>query len=178
MESGQEFLVHQLKDILDGERKILRTLEEGIQESRLPELKRSFEQHHQQTEKQIQRLEQCFQELDEEPEQSECAGIKGIIEEKKLFMQQAPSDKLIDLFNVGSASKIEHYEIAAYTGLIDLGQKMGERGVVRLLQQNLREEEQMLKKCESIIKKSKPEQLGAEEVEEEPSRGRTGRKAA
>jgi ferritin-like metal-binding protein YciE len=183
METAHELFVHELNDMLDAERKILDALEENIEQSDRPELKKAFESHRAQTEKQIERLEQCFEELDEEQEPTECKGMKGLVEEKESFMEEEPSEELIDFFNIGAACKVEHYEIAAYSALIDMAQKMGHRGALRLLQQNLKEEQQMLKRCEAFLKKFKPEHLMEEEegeeveVEQAPRR-RRGRKAA
>jgi ferritin-like metal-binding protein YciE len=88
------------------------------------------------------------------------------------------------MFTVGATAKVEHYEIASYNALIDVGAKLGLKKGVRLLQQNLREEEQMLKKTDAFSKKLRPSITGLEEEQEEepaPSRGRArsrGRRAA
>src|SRR5512146_2166863 len=147
MESAREFFVHELNDMLDAERKILKALEEQIEECSRPELVKGLEAHYGQTEQQIERLEQCLEELNEQPEQVECKGIKGLVEEHDSFMEEDPSQELIDIFNCGAAIKVEHYEIATYEGLIRIGQELGFKNAVKLLNQNLREEQQMLKRC-------------------------------
>jgi ferritin-like metal-binding protein YciE len=48
-----------------------------------------------------------------------------------------------------------------------MAEKMEQKKVARLLQQNLREEEQMLRKCQGLMKKFKPSQMGMEEEEEQ-----------
>jgi ferritin-like metal-binding protein YciE len=166
MESVREFFVHELGDMLDAERKILDILQQQQEEASNPQLQKAFEQHHAQTEKQIQRLEQVFQELDQEVQESECKGIQGLVEEKQAFMQEDPSEELIEIFTIGATAKVEHYEIAAYNSLIDLATKLGINKAVRLLNQNLKEEQQMLKKAEGFAKKFKPQNLGMEEGEE------------
>lgn len=170
MQTAMELFVYELNDMLDAERRILEALQQQEQESDRQDLQRVFSQHRLQTEKQIQRLEQCFEELDEEPEEVECRGIMGLVEEKQAFMQEEPSKELVDLFNMETASKVEHYEIAAYGTLIEMAQKMDEKKALRLLQQNLREEEQMLRKCEGLLKKFKPSRIDAGEQEERPGK--------
>jgi ferritin-like metal-binding protein YciE len=180
METAREFCVHELNDILDAERRILKALGEQIEECERPDLKKLFQSHRAQTEKQIQRLEQCFQELDEEPEQQECHGIIGLIEEHDHFKEEDPSEELLDVFNCGAAAKVEHYEIAAYTSIINLCKQLGLRKAERLLNQNLSEEEQMLKRVEALSKKMKISETGMEEeeeIEEAPSRSRQRRAA-
>jgi ferritin-like metal-binding protein YciE len=90
--------------------------------------------------------------------------------------EEEPSEDLVDIFNAGAACKVEHYEIAAYSSLINLAQQMGHTRAVKLLNQNLKEEQRTLKKMEGFVKKLKPEQLMEEEgEEEEESAQRTGR---
>jgi ferritin-like metal-binding protein YciE len=183
MQTAHELFVHELSDMLDAERNLLEALQQQAEESSRPDLQKAFESHRQQTEKQIQRLEQAFESLEEEPEEAECKGIQGIIAEHDEFMsEEEPSEDLVDIFNAGAACKVEHYEIAAYTGLINLAQQMGHAKAVKLLNQNLKEEQQTLKKMEGFIKKLKPERLMEEEEgaeqEQESQRARRSRSAA
>jgi ferritin-like metal-binding protein YciE len=193
MQTAHELFLHELSDMLDAEQKLVEALGKQAEESSRPDLQKAFESHQAQTEKQVQRIEQVFESLDEESEDAECKGIKGIIEEHDEFMEEEdPSEDLIDIFNAGAACKVESYEIANYTSLINLAQQMGHTKAVKLLSQNLKEEQQTLKKMEAFGKKLKPERLmdeeesedGGEEMEEEasnerkqPSRGRARRVA-
>lgn len=177
METGREFFVHELADMLDAERRILGILEEAQGDVSNDQLRKGLEQHHKQTEGQIERLEQCFQELGEESQDTECKGIEGLKQEKEMFMQEDPTEDLLEIFTISASAKIEHYEIAAYNSLINLATQMGERKAIRLLQHNLREEEQMLKKIEGFSKKLRPENMGIEIEEEEAPRS-TRRRAA
>lgn len=166
MHTAHELFLHELSDMLDAERKILEALDQQSEESSRPELQKAFDTHRQQTEKQIQRLEEAFESLEAEPGRTECKGIEGLIAEHEEFIQEEdPSDDLIDIFNVGAASKVEHYEIAAYNSLINLAQQMDHKKAMKLLNQNLKEEQQTLKKMEGFLKKLKPEHLMEEEEE-------------
>lgn len=167
METAHEFFIHELGDMLDAERKLVEALGEQAEESDLPELKKAFQSHQAQTEKQVERLEQVFESVGEQPEKAECAGIRGLIEEHENFKGEDPSEDLLDIFNVGAASKVEKYEITAYESLIRLAQMMKHRKAVQLLNQNLKEEQQTLRKMEVFSKKLKPENLGMEEEQEE-----------
>lgn len=191
MQTAHELFHHDLSDMLDAEEKLVEALGKQAEESSRPDLQKAFESHRQQTEKQVQRLEQVFESLDEEADDAECRGIRGIIEEHDEFMEgEEPSEDLVDIFNAGAACKVESYEIAAYNGLINLAQQMGHTKAVKLLNQNLKEEQQTLKKMEGLVKKLKPERLMEEEEGEEgeemeeasserkqPSRGKSRRVA-
>ena len=81
----------------------------------------------------------------------------------------------MDIFNVGAATKVERYEISSYESLIRLAELMGHKKAAKLLNQNLKEEQQTLKKMEGLSKKLKPQNLGTEDMEGEEETGGTSR---
>jgi len=175
MQTAHELFVYGLKEMLSAEHELVEALGKQAEESSRPDLKKAFEAHQKQTEKQVERLEESLEDLGEEAEERDCKGIKGIIEEHDTFMEEEdPAEDIADIFNVGAASKVENYEICAYNDLIRLADLMGHKKVSKLLNQTLKEEEQTAKKMESFAKKLKPENLGMEEEgeEEAPRRGR------
>src|SRR5437868_15037597 len=155
MQTGHELFVHGLKDMLDGERQLVEALQELESDSSNSQLKKAFATHRQETEGQVDRLQQCFELLGEQPEDSECKGIKGIIEEKKAFMEEDPSQDILDVFHVGAAVKTETYEICEYESLIAMARDMKHNKVAQLLRENLKEEQAALKKMEGFSKKLK-----------------------
>lgn len=167
MNTAHELFLHELNDMLDAERKILDGLEEQAAESSKPELKKAFDAHHSQTERQIERLQRCFQELSEKPEETQCAAIKGFLEDHDHVKDENPSSDIMDVFNVMAAVNIEHYEIAAYESLIRMANMMNHKIVSKLLNQSLKEEQQALRKMENFANKIKPEHLGAVTKKEE-----------
>jgi ferritin-like metal-binding protein YciE len=182
MHTAHELFLHELADMLDAERKLVEALGEQAGEASNPQLQKAFSAHQAQTEKQVQRLEQVFEELGEQPKTTECQGLKGLLEELESFKSgEDPSPDILDVFSIGAASKVESYEISAYESMIILGRDMGHTSAVKLLQQNLKEEQQTLKKMNGLARKIKPEQSGMEELEagekKRPSRGRTRRAA-
>jgi ferritin-like metal-binding protein YciE len=168
MQTAHELFIHELQDMLDAEQQLVEALGEQADESSRPDLQKAFQSHQAQTEKQVDRLHQVFEEIGEEPEEVECKGIRGLIEEHNTFKQEEdPAEDIMDIFNAGAAEKVESYEICAYESLIRLAQQMGHTKAVRLLNQNLKEEQQTLKKMQAFSKKLKPENLGMEEEEDE-----------
>lgn len=166
MQSAKELFTHELGDMIDAENKILNIIDETLEQTQNPQMQKALEQHRTQTENQIQRLQQCFEALGEEAEETECKGILGLKQEKEEFMEEEPSEEVLEAFNIGAAIKVEHYEIAAYTSLMGMAQKLGLNKAAKLLGQNLKEEQQMLKKCEAVDKKFKPQATGITEEEE------------
>ena len=169
MQTAKELFIHELTDMLDAEQKLVEALGQLADDhSEQPQLQKNFQSHQAQTEKQVQRIQQVFEELGEEPEQSECKGMKGLIEERDSFKQeQDPADDILAIFDVGAAIKVENYEISAYNSLIELAEQLELNKAVKLLNQSLKEEEQTRTKMEAMSRKLKPENLGMEEEGEE-----------
>ena len=67
--------------------------------------------------------------------------------------KESPTPEIRDMFLTGAAARVEHYEIAAYTGLITLARGLGETECVSLLEENLSQEKEALKAVESVSKR-------------------------
>ena len=179
MQTAHELFIHEMEDMLDAENELVEALGKQAEESTNPQVKKAFLSHQSQTQKQVQRLEQAFQSIGEEAEETECAGIRGLIEEHDKFKNdEDPAPDLLDIFNVGAAEKVERYEISAYEGLIRLARMMKHSKAAQLLSQNLKEEQATLKKMSAFSKKLKPEQMGMQEEETTGRASRRGKRAA
>jgi len=181
MQTGHELFVHGLNDIRDAEHRLVEALQELENDSTNQQLKSAFAHHRKETQHQIERLSQCFELMGESPEETECAGIRGIIEEKKTFMEEDPTDDILDVFHIEAASKAEAYEITEYQSLVQMAREMKHLKVAQLLNQTLKEELATLKKMQAFSKKIKPEEMMTEEqqarVKDLAGRKRTRRAA-
>lgn len=154
MTSPRELFVHELQDVYYAEKTLTKVLPTLAGEASDRELTRAFESHLKETQRQITNLERVFKNLGEKAEGQPCPGIDGIREEHDEFMREhEPTELLSDVFLTGAASRTEHYEIAAYTSLIEKARALGERDSVKLLQANLKQEKDALKKVETIVKR-------------------------
>jgi len=169
MQTIEELFEHELKDIYGGETSLLDALDQMANESSDKEIKKAFQQHRKETQGHIKRLEKIFKSMGQKPEAATCAGIEGLIKEKKLFMKERPSDDLLEFFNVGAGQKTERYEITAYESLIDMADKLGMTDAVELLEQTLQEEEATLNKLKMIASEFDVNEEMEEEEEEEPA---------
>jgi ferritin-like metal-binding protein YciE len=150
MASIEELFEHELKDVLGGEQSLLDALEQMAQESSDREIRKAYIQHRKETQGQIKRLEKIFKLLGQKAEALTCAGIEGLIKEKRVFMREKPTEELLEFFNIGAAQKVERYEITSYENLIDMADKLDMKDAVELLEQNLQEEEAALNKLKAI----------------------------
>ena len=150
MQTIEELFEHELKDIYGAETSLLDALEQMAGESSAREIKRTYTQHRKETQAQIKRIEKIFKTLGQKPEAETCAGMEGLIKEKKVFMREKPSPELLEFYNIGASQKVERYEITAYESLIDMAEKLGMSDAVELLEQSLQEEEAALNKLKAI----------------------------
>ena len=149
MEDPRELFLHELGDLLYVEKTLIRALPKLAQEASDDGLRAGFEAHLEETKQHAANLEQVFEAIGEKPKAEKCPGIDGIKTEHDDFMsEEKPSPEVANLFLTGAGSRTEHYEIAAYTGLITMAQAMGESDAVVLLQENLAQEKAALEKLE------------------------------
>lgn len=154
IKSLEEKFQHELGDIYDAEHQFLEMQQQVLPQASSPQVQRLLEQHIKQTEQQIGVLEQVFAALGVEAKRVKCQGAAGIVNENKKTLKDVSSDPLLaDLAIAGGSSKVEHYEISAYRGLVAGAEAMGQAKVMKLLQRNLAQEEQTAAKIEQTMPK-------------------------
>ena len=142
-ESLQELLVDQLRDILHAEKQLLKALPKMAKTARSIQLRRLFEVHLEETEEQVERLNQCFALLGTAARAKPCKGMMGLIEEGEEVMDESKKKDAAtaDLALIGAAQRVEHYEIAGYSSARNLAQQLHHSAIVQLLSKSLAEEE-------------------------------------
>jgi ferritin-like metal-binding protein YciE len=105
-----------------------------------PKLKAAFDKHHGETEGQVERLEQVFASIDEEPRGKTCDAIMGILDEGKEVMDDYKGMPALDAGLLAAAQAVEHYEIARYGTLRTWANELGYKDAVKLLDATLKEE--------------------------------------
>ena len=154
MSEPRELFLHELGDILYAENVLVKALPKMAQEADDADLSTGFEEHLDETKKHVAVLEQVFETLGEKPKAEKCPGIEGIKKEHDEFIDEnTTSAEMLDAFLTGAASRTEHYEIAAYTGLVTQARALKQPDAVALLQENLKQEKEALKKVETISKR-------------------------
>ena len=136
----QDLFLETLKDIYYAEKQILRALPKMAREANSPELKKAFETHREETEGQVDRLQQVFELLDKPARGKTCDAILGIIEEGKEVMEDFGESSALDAGLVSAAQAVEHYEIARYGTLKTWAGQLGMKDAANLLDQTLQEE--------------------------------------
>jgi ferritin-like metal-binding protein YciE len=129
-----------LKDIYYAEKQIVKALPKMAKAAQSGELKSGFEQHLEESEGHIERLEQVFGMLGKPARGKTCEAILGIIEEGKTIMDEFKGTSAIDAGLVSAAQAVEHYEIARYGTLKTWAQQLGMADAAKLLDATLSEE--------------------------------------
>jgi ferritin-like metal-binding protein YciE len=149
-----DLFVHELKDLYSAESQIVKALPKLVTTANSEELKQAFQDHLQETEGHVQRLEDIFRDLQVSPRGSKCVGMEGLLEESKALMKEKAQDWVMDAALIGAAQRVEHYEIAAYGTARDHAEKLGMYPAAQLLQQTLDEEGAADKKLTEIAARS------------------------
>jgi ferritin-like metal-binding protein YciE len=154
MSDPRDLFLHELGDVLYAERTLVKALPKLQEEASDDELRMGFEQHLEETRQHVKNVEQAFATLGEKPTAEKCPGIDGIKKEHDEFVaKESPSQDVLDSFLTGAGARTEHYEIAAYEGLMTMAEAMGETDVAQLLSQNLEQERSALEKLQTIGKR-------------------------
>lgn len=140
MQSLNELFVETLKDVYYAEKAILKALPKMTKKASSKELATAFEQHLEETEGQVERLEQIFEMLGKAPRGKRCPAIDGLTEEASEIMQEAEDDTVRDAGILAAAQAVEHYEISRYGTLAAWADKLGMEDAAKLLRETLEEE--------------------------------------
>jgi ferritin-like metal-binding protein YciE len=170
IESLDELLQEELRDIYDAEKQLVKALPKMAKAASSDELQEAINEHLQITKGQVERLEQVFETLGTKAKSKTCAGMKGLIEEGEEVLEQDADDELKDLAIIGAAQRVEHYEIAAYGTARAFAERLGNEEVAELLQETLTEEEEADERLTEIAE-SLMDAVGQTEESEEEEEG-------
>ena len=155
IESLQSLFVEELEDAYDFEHQIVDALPKMAEAARDPELQKGFRQHLEQTKDQIERLEEVFREVGEEPSRKTCKGMKGLLAEGDEVVKAKGDDAAKDAALIGAAQRVEHYEMAAYGTLSAFARTLGHGKAAkildRILDQESKTDERLSKLAESRV---------------------------
>ncbi len=148
MQTAMDLFMHELADIRSAEKIFLEVLKKGASKASNETLVKLLEEHRQQTEGHLKNVDAAFEALGMKPQEVECKGATGLQEELEEAIKEKPAPEILDAMIASGAAKTEHYEITAYSGIIDLAKQLGQKEAAKLLEQNLKEEQETLKKVE------------------------------
>src|SRR5213079_3721844 len=140
LDTLQKLYIDELRDLYNAENQLLKALPKMAKAVSSEELKNAFEKHLEQTETHVERLEDIFQELDQNPKGKTCHGMKGLVEEGSEILKEEGDPSVLDAGIIVAAQKVEHYEIAGYGSVRTFANLLGKDEEARLPQSTLDEE--------------------------------------
>jgi ferritin-like metal-binding protein YciE len=142
MENLHDLFEETLRDIYYAEKAILKALPKMAKKASSEDLTAAFEEHREQTEGHVQRLEEIFKMLDKTARGKKCEAIEGLAKEADEIIKEAETDTVRDAGMLAAAQAVEHYEISRYGTLKAWAEKLGMKEAAQLLDQTLQEEKE------------------------------------
>jgi ferritin-like metal-binding protein YciE len=153
MDTLKELYVEELKDLYSAETQITKALPKMVDAATNPLLKQAFENHLEETQEQIERLEKFFVGLDESSKGKICEGMKGLLKEGAELMKTDAEPDVMDAGLISAAQRVEHYEMAGYGTVRTYAELLGHEDAVELLEATLKEEKSANSKLSKIANK-------------------------
>jgi ferritin-like metal-binding protein YciE len=114
VETLEELLIDELKDLYSAEKQIVRSLPKLAKAATSPELQEALLSHLEETKGQVARLEQIAEIVGKKLTGKTCAGMKGVLEEGSEVLEDVEKGTVRDAALIGASQRVEHYEMAGY----------------------------------------------------------------
>ena len=161
MESLHDLYLSELSDLYSAEKQIVKALPKMIQKTASPELRQALEDHLEQTNGHVERLEQVFEMHGESPKRQKCKGMEGILAEGNELVGRDAAPAVRDAAIVSAGQRVEHYEMAGYGCVREYAKLLGQKEIAQLLDETLAEEKAADSKLGQVAKQINPEALRA-----------------
>jgi ferritin-like metal-binding protein YciE len=154
LETMNDLFLAEIKDLYDAEHQIVKALPQMREAAHSSELKQAFSTHQAQTEQHVQRLEQVFRMVGQDPERETCQAMKGLISEGNEMISAKGDPDVKDAALIAAAQRVEHYEMSGYGSARTFAHRIGRSDVAQILDQTLDEEKQTDKLLSQIAESS------------------------
>jgi ferritin-like metal-binding protein YciE len=157
----------ELKDIYWAEKALIKALPKMAKNATSEELSDAINSHLEETQGQIEKLEQVFEIIGKKAQGKKCDAMAGLVKEGEVIMKETEKGAMRDAGIISAGQKIEHYEIATYGTLRTFAQTLGLDDAANLLEEILDEEkgadDKLTELAESTINVQAADETEAEE---------------
>lgn len=140
VETLEELLIDELKDLYSAEKQIIRALPKIIKAVTSPDLQEGLSNHLEETKGQVARLEKIGEIVGKKMTGKTCVGMKGVLEEGSEVLEDTDKGPVRDAALISACQRVEHYEMAGYGSARDFAKLLGKGEVASLLDETLAEE--------------------------------------
>lgn len=145
-----DLFLDEIRDLYDAEKQLTKALPKMAKAASSEELQAAIEDHLQQTQGHVDRLEEIFEALGEKGTGKKCAAMSGLIKEGEEIVSEFDEGALRDAGIIAAAQKVEHYEISGYGSARTHAQMLGHTEAVSRLEETLKEEKEADSKLNEI----------------------------
>jgi ferritin-like metal-binding protein YciE len=161
-----------VKDLYNAEKQLIKALPKVAKAASSETLRNAIQTHLEETEEQARLLEGMCREIGIKPTGKVCKAMQGLIEEANELLKEGKPSPVMDAGIIGSAQKVEHYEIAGYGTAVAFAQQLGHQSAVSTLNRILQQEGDTDKKLNAIAE-GEVNQRAAQMPPMEQKRGRS-----
>ncbi len=140
IKSLEDAFIHELSDIYSAEKQLVKALPKLAKASSNADLADGFNTHCEETQGQIERIDQIVETMGIKLKRIKCLAMEGLVAEGQETVEEIEQGPVRDAMLIVGAQKVEHYEIAAYGGLVTLARSLGYDDAAQLLKETLAEE--------------------------------------
>lgn len=140
MQDLEKLFLNELSDMYHAEKQLVKALPKLAKAARTDELRHAFEEHLEETERHVQRIESVFSLFNKPAKAKKCQAMDGIVDEGEEVLKEFKSTEALDAALIAAAQKSEHYEMASYGCLCSWAKELGKDQAVKLLKETLAEE--------------------------------------
>src|SRR5690606_7196309 len=133
----EDLFIHELSDRYSAEKQMTKALPRLARAAENPDLQAALTARQEETQSQVERIDQIVELLDIKLKRMKCAAMEGLVEENKEVIDEIEKGPVRDAALIGGAQKAEHYEIASYGTMCELGGQLGYTEAVKLLKATL-----------------------------------------
>lgn len=147
-----DLFVHELSDTYSAEKQMAKALPRLARAAENPDLVTAFQSHLEETQGQIERIEQVVELVGIKLKRIKCDAMEGLVEEGKEIIDSIDKGPVRDAALIAGAQKVEHYEIAAYGTLCAIARQLGHTQAAKVLNETLEEEKSTDQKLTDLAK--------------------------
>jgi ferritin-like metal-binding protein YciE len=163
----QKLFEEELKDIYWAEKALTKAIPKMIKNATSEELIEALENHLEETQSQVSRVEQVFEIIGKKAQAKKCEAMEGLIKEGEEIMSECEEGAMCDAGIISAAQKIEHYEIATYGTLRQFAVTLGLDDAAEVLEEILEEEKNADETLTEVAESAVNIEAAQEEEEEE-----------
>ena len=145
-----DLMEEQLREIFDGEKRLVKALNEILEKASHPKLRETIMEYKQSCDDNVLRLKQAFNLLFTQKRGERCIVMCAMLEEAGGLMERSMELTVMDAGIITALQHIMHYKMAGYGAISNYATTVGLYEVAGLVHKNLDEEKKVDKELAAL----------------------------